>query len=235
MFGIIFLTYASSAGSPRAYYANRTMDSLVKNLKINDAIVYIADDGSYEGHIKGLVRKVKERGWEPRSTNAQRGGYGRSYNLATQLAHQECDTFLMMEDDWELTREFDPTDLSKAIKDSNDNLGCIRLGYIGWTNPLVGVIKAYSDQTFLEFDPDSPEVHVWTGHPRIESKSFQRKVGEWPEGIDAGSTEFAISKRDASRSGVAWPLDIAIRAGQIHGTLFAHIGEIQAREDQIAI
>lgn len=234
--GVVFLTYSKAASNPRSHYADLSMRALVKKLTFQDGEIqyHIADDGSYEGHVPHLMRLVNEK-YPCSYTNAERGGYGRSYNLATQTLHGDCDVFLMVEDDWELTREFDVSNLVKALQDSNDNLGCIRLGYLGWTNPLEGVITAFSDQTFLLFDPGSPEVHVWTGHPRLETVSYQRRIGEWPEGLDAGSTEFAVSKREESRHGVAWPLDIAIRAGQIHGTLFAHIGEVQAREDQITL
>lgn len=230
---VVLLTYSAAPSSPRTKYADITMRSLVKNLQYSDGEImyHIADDGSYEGHVRHLKNLAKD--YQVSTTNSERGGYGRSYNLATQYLHNRCDFLLMVEDDWQLTREFDVSPLLLALQDPD--LNCIRLGYIGWTQELKGTIRAFADHTFLLFDPDSPEPHVWTGHPRLETVEFQRRVGQWPEGIDAGSTEFAISKRDSSRYGIAWPLDIAIRAGQVHGTLFAHIGEVQARTDQILI
>ena len=227
--GIVLLTYSSAPESPRSQYADLTLRALIRKLKTKHEVhLHIADDGSYDGHVKHLSRLAEEAGWTITTSDANRGGYGRSYNLATQKMHSFCDYFLMMEDDWELTKEFYVDPLVEALQNGNDDLGCIRLGYIGATNDLIGKIAWFSDQTFLLFGPDSTETHVWTGHPRLESIGFQRKVGEWPEGLRAGETEMVISNRKESRVGVAWPLDIAIRAGQIHGTLFAHIGEVQA-------
>ena len=222
---IVLLTYASSIDSPRHQYAMKTMEALHKYIRYSGEIHWhIADDGSPKEHILSLRTNENVT-----VTCSDRRGYGASYNLATQALHSHCEYFLMVEDDWELTKELNLDQLIEAL---DDGLGCIRLGYLGWTQELRGKIIAKANQTFLLLDPDSPEPHVWSGHPRLETREFQRQIGPWPEGIDPGSTEFVVAKRTESRYGVVWPLDLGIRAGQIHGTLFEHTGAIQAREDQ---
>ena len=52
-------------------------------------------------------------------------------------------------------------------------------------------------------------------------------LGRWPEGLNAGATEFEVCYRFESRVGVAWPLDV-----RPHGSLFGHFGAVQARDDQ---
>lgn len=221
---IVILTYASSIQSPRHGYAVTTLESLEKYVKYSGKINWhIADDGSPKEHISSLRREGTT------VTCSDRKGYGANYNLATQALHSFNEYFLMVEDDWELTRQLDLDPLVEALE---DGVGCIRMGYLGWTQELRGKIVAKAHQTFLALDPTSPEPHVWSGHPRLETKEFQRLVGPWPEGHDPGTTEFLVSQRTEARYGVVWPLDLGIRAGQIHGTLFEHIGAVQAREDQ---
>ena len=224
--GIVMLTYTPSIDNPRHEYAMRTMGSLKKNIIYNgDIRWHVADDGSPPEHFQGLNAPEGTT-----LTNSNRKGYGANYNLATQALHEICDYMLMVEDDWELTKPLELDPLVEALK--NSEIDCIRLGYLGWTQELRGRIMSAANQTFLYLSPDSPEPHVWSGHPRLETVGFQRRVGPWPEGLDPGSTEFQVAKRFESRVGIVWPLDLGIRAGQIQGTLFAHIGQYQAREDQ---
>jgi hypothetical protein len=75
-------------------------------------------------------------------------------------------------------------------------------------------------------DPNSPEPHVFAGHPRLERVSYQREVGEWPTGMDPNETEFAVAHVRRARMGVAWPLGLDPREG--YG-LFAHVGTLRAR------
>lgn len=224
--GIVMLTYAPSVDNPRHEYAKRTLAMLKKNIIYRgDIHWHVADDGSPPEHLADLNMPAGTT-----VTNSQRSGYGANYNLATQVLHNDCDVLLVVEDDWELTRPLDLDPLVEALKDPT--IGCIRLGYIGWTQELVGRIISAANQTFLYFLPNSDERHVWSGHPRLETREFQRRVGPWPEGLDPGSTEFVVAGQKEARMGVVWPLDLGIRAGQIHGTLFAHIGAVQARNDQ---
>lgn len=241
---IVLLTYASGIDSPRHEYAMRTVEALARHISYSGNIHWhIADDGSPAAHVVALRDRIRDKAdipfpvdlnqpMYPTITTSDRRGYGANYNLATQMLHTDCEYFLMIEDDWELAKELDLDPLVAALE---EGIGCIRLGYLGWTQELRGKIIAKAGQTFLLLDPASEEPHVWSGHPRLESKEFQRTVGPWPEGLDPGSTEFVVSHRDASRYNVVWPLDLGIRAGQIQGTLFAHIGAVQAREDQVKV
>lgn len=232
---LVLLTYAASPNSARASYAYTTLDRALRNLRTTHVLkVHLADDGSDPQHIDNLLEICKQHGAKASVTNAMRKGYGASYNYASQVTHVDGEYFLMLEDDWELTRIFDLDPLIACLHESTpeDYFGCIRLGYLGWTQQLVGDIKKYNDMTFLRFHPDSPEPHVWSGHPRLETLNFQKKIGPWPEGLDPGSTEFVVAQRKESRDGVAWPLDAKVNASQDYCNTFAHIGAIQARTDQ---
>lgn len=222
---IMLLTYAADAKSERAKYAMTTLRSVLDNLRYDGEIaVHIADDGSPDAHratlrkLAGGYKHVVAVG----ESNAKRRGYGASYNLATQAVHPGTGFVLPLEDDWELVRELDVTPFVLGL--DGGRFGCVRLGYLGTTQELRGRVLHSWGKTYLELDPTSPEPHVWAGHPRIETVEWQRDVGPWPEGLEPGSTEFAVAHIPAARDGVVFPLywDMS----------FAHIGTVQAREDQ---
>jgi hypothetical protein len=73
-------------------------------------------------------------------------------------------------------------------------------------------------------DGDSPEPHVFAGHPRLETVGYQRRVGEWPEGLLPGETEFSVAHYQWARMGVVWPMDLVKPSGD----LFCHIGTIRS-------
>lgn len=228
MLCIVLLTYAPERDHPRAEYARLTITSTLDNLRTTQPLaVHIADDGSPEEvvnelwEIAGGYANVQSLS----RTNAERGGYGKSYNLATQQIHSHADFILPLEDDWILDRPLNVDPLIDAL--TGTDLGCIRLGYIGFTQELRGTIQFLAGQAFLRLDPDSAEPHVFAGHPRLETRDFERRVGPWPEGLAPGQTEFAVAHRPESRRGVAWPLDL----GPPTRGIFLHIGTVQARDD----
>lgn len=228
---LVLLTYAPSTNHPRAEYARTTLRSVLANLDVgvaNRLQVHIADDGSDPDHVLQLAEIARSSGYEPTSTNAQRGGYGKSYNMACQALHDTTDLMLPLEDDWQLMR---PLNLERAIealtlaqKEPADEIRSIRLGYLGITQELRGKVVNAAGQSYLLLDPASPEPHVFCGHPRLETVAYERAIGDWPEGKRAGDTEWEITHRQAARVGVAWPLDLGIPAGQDWGSAFAHVG-----------
>lgn len=222
--GILLLTF------DRYGYAQRTLSALQEHLAYPFPVtLHIADDGSPAGYVDGLVQLASLPWKHTENVTVQATvsgrGYGASYNLGTQQLHQQSDVILPLEDDWELLRDWNPDDLIPCL---GYTIGCIRLGYLGWTQRLTGSLVHMADQHLLLFDPETPERHVAAGHPRLETVEWARRVGPWPEGKEwnPGQVEFEWCGRPAARAGVAWPLSIR------PGSLFAHIGSIQARGDQ---
>lgn len=231
---IMLLTYSPTADHPRAEYARKTLSSTLSMIDPgvnNELHVHIADDGSDPAHVGELIDIARQYGYEPTVSNAQRGGYGKSYNLACQALHGSYDLILPLEDDWELTRVLKLEYLVKALEE-NPDIRSIRLGYLGITQPLIGTVAFRSGMTYLLLDPNSPEPHVFCGHPRLETVEYQRDVGAWPEGKRAGETEWEITHRWPARTGVAWPLDLGIPASQDWGSIYAHIGAVSLNELQ---
>jgi hypothetical protein len=219
---VMLLTYGEQP--ERAEYAYRTLHAVLDRMWYPGPLfVHIADDGSPEQHRSVLAEIAG--GYTHLAgitvSNSARGGYGASYNAATQAIHSRGGAVLPLEDDWELTV---PLDAGRMVGCLGDEIQCIRLGYLGWTQPLRAQLLGVDGVTFWLLDPESAEPHVFAGHPRIETVEFERRVGEWPLGLNAGATEFAVAHRPASRIGVAWP----------NGWPgFGHIGTVQARTDQL--
>lgn len=219
---VVLLTYN------RPEYAERTLRTALANLRMGEDYqvhVHIADDGTGREYRERLVSIAEE--YDNTShvtcTDSQRGGYGRNYNLAMQVAHQTSPVVLPLEDDWELTRPLDVMAQVGAMTELG--IGCLRLGYIGYTQPLRGTFAfAKVGGHYLVMDGDSPEPHVFAGHPRLETVAWARSVGPWPEGLLPGETEFAVAHIPAARQGVAWPLDLV----PPQGGLFAHIGSVRS-------
>lgn len=217
---ICLLTYA------RTDYAIKTLESTLKNLVWTGELrVHIADDGSDEPHRNVLFQTAKHFVTPDyiSISNAERGGYGRNVNLATQVIHEISDYVLMLEDDWELVQKLD---IDKLIEDmeGDERLRCIRLGYLSFTQRLMADVIQSKHYKYLLLYPASPEPHVFAGHPRLERVSYQRQVGAWPENLLPGQTEFAVAHKPDARIGVVWPIDLV----RTWGDVFAHIGSVQS-------
>lgn len=210
----------------RHEYMRRTLAALRTFMRSgNPIILHIADDGSDDQDA--IIRQANHEastGYWKRVTmsNTERRGYGASYNEATRWTHSEADILLPLEDDWELLREFHPDQMIAALEESDGEYDCIRLGYIGFTQELRAKFVRLYGQNYLHLLPESPEPHVFSGGPRIETRARQRRVGLWPEGLQAGQTEFAVAHRPAARERVLWPIDLV----RPYGDLFGHFGAI---------
>jgi hypothetical protein len=219
---ICLLTYS------RTEYAIETLRSTL-DLLDNDGDkvhVHIADDGSEPEHRAALYTLASEHPdvfcvtW----TNAKRGGYGKNFNLATQITHNVADYVLVIEDDWCCPSILDVPKLIRAL-DAPIGIECIRLGYMSFTQALRGRVMSAPPhwEKYLLLDPESEEPHVFAGHPRFESVAYQKRVGPCPEGLLPGQTEFAVAHMPEARRGVAWPMWVDPSVG-----MFQHIGTLRS-------
>lgn len=229
--GIVIFT-VEPLGAPRAT-AGRVLLAVLEHLRYSGELqVHIADDGSEEpGHVEALrlIAGCDARVVAVTSSNAERGGYGRSFNLSTIFTHDACPILLNLEDDWLLTRDLDldplVETLCEPVQDGGFNvpIESIRLGYVGWTAELRGRFIATPAGKMLYLDPESPETHVVSFGPRLNTREYERAAGVWPEGVSPGICEMTMARVPAAREGVAWPLDYG-PASMREDSLFAHIG-----------
>ena len=220
MIVLLLLTY------DRMEVARITLESAAANLICPEDIwCHIADDGSSQEYRDELLELAhRHYGDNVSISNSEQAGYGGNYNAATQLVHQIADIMLPLEDDWQLVRPLDIGPIVAVLR--GGHFDCVRMGYMGYTAELRGTMRWHEGLHWLEFDPDSPERHVFAGGPRLETVAFERSVGPWLERMEQGATEFNVAGRAEARARVAWPLDL-IRPS---GDAFAHIGAYKAGE-----
>lgn len=219
MLTIMFLTYN------RMQYARPSLESTLQNLKHDGPLsVHIADDGSPEGYVDELVTLAKQYVDLVTTSCSERGGYGANFNRATQVIHSYAKYVLPLEDDWKLGHEFNTKPIIDALDDGL--FGCIRLGYFGITRSLCTELFVAHGTYWLRLDAASSDHHVFSGHPRIETVEWEREQGLWPEGMNPGATEFAISYN--IREGIGWPIDLVKPSGD----LFWHIGTIPSYDKE---
>lgn len=221
MIAIVLFTCARPA--ERGEYAFRALRSL-NNLKADEEIwMHISDDGSEQGFRDEIMAEAREMfGSNTSVTNSESTGYGGSYNKASQVVHGIADVLLPLEDDWEVMREFDLSPFAAVLREGTFN--CIRMGYIGYTDTLRGAFEFHHGYHYLRLDSTSPEKHVFTGGPRLETCEFERRVGPWPLNMNAGATELEVCGRPEAREGVAWPIGLILPRGDV----FVHIGTLKA-------
>lgn len=217
---IVLLTYN------RWECAERTLRSTLDNISYSGSLsVHIADDGTGHDYRMGLrdIAGGYSQVHGVSVSDSEQGGYGRNYNLAMQAVHLHSEIILPLEDDWELLKHLDLDPLARALDD--DRMGCIRLGYLGATQPLYGEMLIIENHLWFLLNPSSAERHIFAGHPRLETREWERKVGPWPEGLDPNGTEYAVSAWRKAREGVAWPCWLS----STEGDFFTHIGTERSR------
>jgi hypothetical protein len=245
---VALFTYSPAIDHARHRYACGTLASLLLNLHYEGQLAWhIADDGSPAEHRQQLRQAVLHAGAVATSSDSERAGYGASYNAMTAVVHRDdAEMVLCVEDDWLLSRPLDLTplarvlqlpDLDPVLDNGSENftgmaIRCIRLGYLGWTKPLRGeLVRPLPGQTFLMLDPATPEHHVFSAGPRLETVGFQRRLGLWLEHCYAGVAEVDAASRPQSRRGVAWPLDQGINAALDNPSVFVHIGSVSIKDE----
>lgn len=219
--GVMLLTYE------RLDYALETLDHVHRNLTYDGPMrLHISDDGSSQEYRDCLAAAAQGGRWEAVTiSNAERRGYGASYNLGTLALHTDCEIILPLEDDWRLERELDLTPMVRGLLAGV--FSSVRMGYLGWTQDLRGTFMRWEGDAYVLLDPESPEPHVASGHPRLETREYERRVGLWTEGLPGGATEWDWCRRIEARQGVAWPVDLI----KTTGNLWGHFGTRTVRGD----
>lgn len=215
----------------RERYAVATLTTTLDRLRTGHQIhLHIGDDGSQGDHVQMLSKLAYDRGFtDVSATNSLGGGYGMNYNMATAFVHQyvKPDYVLPLEDDWELNRPdgFDVDPICRVLSDGV--FDSVRMGYIGYTQKLVAEFVYCNDLHWLRLDPDlSHEPHVFSGHPRLETVEYEKRVGSWPEGLTPGATEWHVATQmPESRKRIAWP--ITLLQDVRHGA-FEHVGTVKS-------
>lgn len=177
---VIITTYKRTA------IACQTLQGLRDHLIYPDLIWLIADDGSEPEHIQAL-KDVLGPDRSVLITNAERGGVGRSKNLALQEAFKYTPYIFMTEDDWWLDSDLDLKPHVKCLMDRKD-VGMIRFGFLG------GPMDAHLEDMNGPFSyyltlKQGSGVYVYSGQISLRHKRFYNACGYHAEGVPPGVEE----------------------------------------------
>lgn len=217
---IILLTYSDDG--VRTPYALRTIASVRQRLIYPDLLWYIADGGSSDDHkaeVKAALEGARVLG--AHSTEHAQTSYGRDANMAWDKAHHYSRLTFWLEDDWELQHDLDLRPYADMILNCGD-VGMVRLGYIQLG--LRGETWGYGGHLYWRLDRESPDPHVFTGHPSLRHIRFREAYGPYSEGLSPGVNEldYAWKFRNGAGPGIVWPAAFG------HNGVFGHIGAIQS-------
>lgn len=236
---IVILTYQ------RTKQALRTIKALSMNLQYENRCWYIADDGSPIFHVETLIKELAKRkedviGWHNKRYSPNTGI---GWNQGIKIALQNSDYLMLLEDDWELSGNFDMNPknhpgkfninpyLNKGKMDirpwmqmlyERSDVGLVRLGGLSVGNNVE--IVNHNGHIYLRYKKDQPYFYV--GGPQLRHARFMNTYGWYSENeLDPGQLELDYDTRIRTSPGPdIW------RPSDIPGWgLFHHIGDIRYR------
>lgn len=202
---IILITYGHTP--ERTQYAVRTIQAVSRHLRYPNWSWYVSDDGSQSEHLNTIMEAVgsSERpviGW-----HNQHLSYGSGANLGLEVAFQHGHLVLMLEDDWELNRDFDIWKYCALLMERPD-IGMVRMGYLnaGLSATLIG----HQGSLYWALDDTQSRNYssfAFAGHPSIIHQRLFTWCGDYPEKLQPGDTELQMCWKVASQAGpkVVWP------------------------------
>lgn len=205
----------------RTDYALQTLAAMAENFRYDNALWYVADDGSEPAHMDAIRRAMASMECRVIGEHSERIGYGASANRAWHKAHEYADMTLWLEDDWMLRREFNPTAYMQTLANHAD-LGMIRLGHLPIN--LRAETCGYDGAMYLRIHQSS--AYTFSGNPALRHRRAREMWGAYPEGLYPGDTEVAYDAQVREHYGVSivWPVNVGAWG------LYGHIGAVQSYE-----
>jgi len=234
---IVLLTYM------RTQEALRTILGICGNLSYpkEKRGWFIADDGTPGDHFDILVAYLQEHDEKVVYGHSKRfsPNTGEGWNKAIGIAFQFSDYVLVMEDDWELSGNFDMNPdnhpgkvqvnpyLDKGILDikpyiemlsEREDVGMVRLGGLAVGNDVE--IVGHNGHHYLKYLKSKP--YAYSGNPHLRHARFQERYGGFSiEALRPGEleTEFDWRFRNMDGPDIWRPADIPAWG------IFHHIGK----------
>jgi hypothetical protein len=150
--------------------------------------------------------------------------YGAGANKGLNAAFQKGDLVLMLEDDWELTRDLDLWKYAALLMERPD-IGMVRMGYIN--TGVEATSLGHSGTIYWALNDTQSRnysVFAFAGHPALIHHRLLSAVKGYPERLQPGDTELQMCWRVASTIGprIVWPAELGERGP------WAAIGTVQS-------
>lgn len=217
---VVLLTYE------RTEVAVRTINAATKHLQYPDWNWFVADDGSSEEHVDAIMEALENSKRPVIGISHDRVSYGTGANRGVHAAFSYGNLVLMLEDDWELTRDLDLWKYAALLMERSD-IGMVRMGYLN--AGITGTAVGHQGNLYWALDDHESRTHscfAFAGHPALMHKRFFDSRGYYPEKWQPGETElhmaWQVSERLEPR--IVWPTELGSNGP------WGHIGQIQSYE-----
>lgn len=186
---VVVTTYDRGDGS-RTALAYKTLAGMQAHLYYPDIRWIVVDDGSpnAESNKQVLQGAVSDPIW---FMSSEGKGVGYAKNIALKTAFLTSPYVLLLEDDWELVEDFDPTEYIQLMEE-HKNVGMIRLGFLG--GEMDAHYTDYGNSRSYWTLKRGSGVYIYSGQVSLRSQAFYTKVGWHPEGVDPGTEELEMCK-----------------------------------------
>lgn len=165
--------------------AVRTVQAINKNFLWPNIQWWVSDDGSPSGHVEQLTEVIEG---SYTLYNSERKGVGHGMNTCLRAIFSQGTLVLVLEDDWELIRPFDPTPYVRLLEDYPD-YGMVRFGYL--SGNLLATTESKENRILWKLERNN-ETYRFAGHPSLRHKRFHESYGYYPEDRSPGLTELAM-------------------------------------------
>lgn len=201
----------------RTEIAIKTIQAVKQNFIWPNIGWIITDDGTGNDHLQRLVEEIGYS-YAIHTYNGQRRGVGHNMNWGLRkIWEMGAELTLMLEDDWECHKPFDPSPSVKLLMNNSD-AGMVRYGYM--SAGLSGEVVSKEDSLWLRFHRNM-YTYIYSGHASLRHRRLHEKVGMFSEGLRPGENELDFcAKYNATSNApdIYWPLDYG------HIGPFVHIG-----------
>jgi hypothetical protein len=215
MITICLLTYE------RTDYAIRTIRAAQQMTCQEGFAWYVADDGSRPEHFNAVLNELHFFGASIIGAHSERSSYGAIANKAWKAANEVSDLTFWLEDDWELREPMDLTPYADLLRDEEQHVGMVRLGYLNLN--MQGKVFSHGGHLYWRLNRDA-DPYVFAGHPSLRNMKFYEAYGDYPTNINPGDTElgYAFQYRNHAGPDIVWPAQLG------EASAFGHIGTIKS-------
>lgn len=218
---IILTTYR------RLEIALQTIRAIKTNFQYPNLGFLVCDDGTGGNHISRITNEIGTS-YSTYVYDSQRRGVGHGMNWGINKVKELGDTlFLMLEDDWECVKPYDPTPAVRLLVNHED-IGMVRLGYM--SAGLSGEIIARENKLWLQFAKTN-YTYTFSGHASLRHLRLHQNVAMYSEGLSPGTNELDFcAKYNATphAPAIVWDMEYG------HQGPFHHIGDISLADTPVS-
>lgn len=212
----------------RTEIALRTIRSVKQNFQYPNIGFMITDDATGGTHLQKIREEIGYSYAAEYYDNKRRLGVGHNMNYGLRrIWEMGADLVLMLEDDWECFKPFDPIPAVRLLMNHSE-YGMVKWGYLS-AGANADIISE-ENKLWLRFNQNGYQ-YIYTGHASLRHKRLHQTVGMFTEGLRPGDNEldFCGKYNAIGKPWVVWDLDYGAFGP------FAHIGAVSLADTPVGV